>query len=231
MTERQEVPLLDHEYDGIREYDNPCPTWWHAIFLGSVVFSVLYFVFFHIAPSAGTNGWTLDEAYENSVADNLQLQFRDLGDLQVDEPTVLKYMRETEWLAMGASVYKTHCKSCHGPNLTDDQYKNVKQLIDVARVIENGAANGSMPAWKNRLHPNEVVMVSAYVAKMRGQNLSGPRGSEGSAIPAWPKELGQKIDGKKIGEKASAIKQHVSATNFSAKNSWSSRFFVGPGHL
>jgi len=51
-------------------------------------------------------------------------------------------------------VYKTHCKSCHaadgsglvGPNLTDDHYKNVKQLIDVARVIENGAANGSMPA-------------------------------------------------------------------------------------
>jgi cytochrome c oxidase cbb3-type subunit 3 len=44
-----------------------------------------------------------------------------------------------------------------------------------------------MPAWKNRLHPNEVVMVSAYVANMRGQNLTGPRGAEGSAIPAWPK--------------------------------------------
>ena len=195
MTERQEVPLLDHEYDGIREYDNPCPAWWHAIFLGTVVFSALYFVFFHIAPAAGTNGWTLDEAYEDNVADNLKLQFRDLGDLQVDEPTVLKYMQETEWLAMGASVYKTHCKSCHGadgsglvgPNLTDDQYKNVKQLIDVARVIENGAANGSMPAWKNRLHPNEVVMVSAYVANLRGQNLTGPRGTEGPVIPPWPK--------------------------------------------
>lgn len=194
MSERQEVPLLDHEYDGIREYDNPCPTWWHAIFLSTVVFSVFYFVFFHIAPSAGTNGWTLDEAHEEAVADNLQLQFKDLGDLQVDEPTVLKYMHETEWLAMGASVYKTHCKSCHGadgsglvgPNLTDDQYKNVKQLIDVARVIENGAANGSMPSWKNRLHPNEVVMVAAYVANLRGQNLPGPRGAEGAAIPAWP---------------------------------------------
>ena len=200
MSERQEVPLLDHEYDGIREYDNPCPAWWHAIFLGTVVFSVLYFVFFHIAPAAGTNGWTLDEAYEDDVADNLKLQFRDLGDLQVDEPTVLKYMQETEWLAMGASVYKTHCKSCHGadgsglvgPNLTDDQYKNVKQLIDVARVIENGAANGSMPAWKNRLHPNEVVMVAAYVANLRGQNLTGPRGAEGSVIPPGRKRRPQR---------------------------------------
>jgi cytochrome c oxidase cbb3-type subunit 3 len=137
----------------------------------------------------------LDEAYEDSMADNLKLQFKDLGDLQVDEPTVLKYMQETEWLAMGASVFKTNCKSCHGadgsglvgPNLTDDKYKSVKQLSDVAHVIENGAANGSMPAWKNRLHPNEVVMVAAYVANMRGQNLTGPRGAEGPVIPPWPK--------------------------------------------
>jgi cytochrome c oxidase cbb3-type subunit 3 len=197
MAKHPQDALLDHEYDGIREYDNPTPAWWHAIFLGSVVFSVLYFVFFHIGPSAGTNGWTLEEAHEEALADNLKLQFKDLGDLQVDEPTVLKYMNEPDWLAVGASVYKTHCKSCHGgdgsglvgPNLTDDHYKNVKQLIDLARVIENGAANGSMPAWKNRLHTNEVVMVSAYVAKMRGQNLPGPRGTEGPAIPAWPAAL------------------------------------------
>ena len=33
--------LLDHEYDGIQEYDNPCPGWWHAIFLLTVLFSVV----------------------------------------------------------------------------------------------------------------------------------------------------------------------------------------------
>jgi cytochrome c oxidase cbb3-type subunit 3 len=73
-----------------------------------------------------------------------------------------------------------------GPNLTDEYYKNVKQLIDVARVIQEGAANGSMPAWKSRLHPNEIVMVAAYVANLRGKNLKGPRGQEGQAIPPWP---------------------------------------------
>jgi len=100
-----------------------------------------------------------------------------------------------DWLAIGAAVFKTHCKSCHaengqglvGPNLTDDNYKNGKELIDIARVIENGAANGSMPAWKNRLVPNEVVLVSAYVANMRGQNLEG-RKAEGDVIAPWPEE-------------------------------------------
>ena len=40
--------LLDHEYDGIQEYDNPCPGWWHAIFWLTVLFSAAYFLFFQV---------------------------------------------------------------------------------------------------------------------------------------------------------------------------------------
>jgi cytochrome c oxidase cbb3-type subunit 3 len=72
-----------------------------------------------------------------------------------------------------------------GPNLTDDYYKNVKQITDIAEVIKNGAAGGSMPAWKTRLHPNEVVLMAAYVAGLRGKNLKG-RPPEGEKIPPWP---------------------------------------------
>jgi cytochrome c oxidase cbb3-type subunit 3 len=203
MVERVKDELLDHEYDGIREFDNPCPAWWHLIFIGSVVFSVFYFVFFHFGPNVGTNGWTVEESYEKAYSDNLQLQFAEIGELTVDEATILQFMKgpdpeaedAKDWLAIGAVVFKTHCKSCHadngqglvGPNLTDENYKNVKQLIDIARVIENGAANGSMPAWKNRLVPNEIVLVSAYVANMRGQNLEG-RKAEGDVIGPWPEE-------------------------------------------
>ena len=77
-----------------------------------------------------------------------------------------------------------------GPNLTDDHYKNVKKIEDIAKVIQNGAANGAMPAWRNRLsHINKIVLVAAYVAKMRGKNLSGPRPDpEGELIPPWPAE-------------------------------------------
>jgi cytochrome c oxidase cbb3-type subunit 3 len=191
-TRRDE--LLDHEYDGIREYDNPCPTWWHLILWGTVVFSAVYFVFFHIAPLTGTNGWSMVEAYDASVADNMKARFAEIGELQADEPTLVNCLRNPELLAVGKSVYQTHCKSCHaadgsglvGPNLTDDYYKNVKQLLDIVTVIEDGAANGSMPAWRNRLIPNEVVLVSAYVAGLRGQNLPGPRGPEGAQIDPWP---------------------------------------------
>lgn len=40
--------LLDHDYDGIREYDNPLPPWWINMFYITIVWAVLYLLYFHI---------------------------------------------------------------------------------------------------------------------------------------------------------------------------------------
>jgi cytochrome c oxidase cbb3-type subunit 3 len=134
------------------------------------------------------------QEFETDVSDDLRKRFSTIGDLKPDEPTLVKYMANAEWKAVGASVFKTNCVSCHGPeaagqvgpNLTDDNWKNVQTIADIPKIILNGAAAGAMPAWKTRLHPNEVVLVAAYVASLRGKNLPGPRGPEGSVIPPWP---------------------------------------------
>lgn len=189
MPEPRRDQLLDHEYDGIQEYDNPTPGWWHLIFLGTVVFSVIYLAFWHASPIA----WSIHEAHAEAELRALKKQFGELGDLGSDEATIRSMMGEPRWMAVGQSVYRANCVSCHGasgeglvgPNLTDDHWKNVRVLTDVARVITDGAAGGSMPSWKNRLHPNEVVLVSAYVASLRGKNLTGPRATEGEPIPPW----------------------------------------------
>jgi len=183
-------PLTNHEYDGIREYDNPIPGWWAWIFAGACIFAVLYYMAYQL----GTAGTSVAQAYDNAVTANLLLQFEDIGMLTPDEPTILTYMQEDDWLLFGKQTFAGNCVSCHGkngeglvgPNMTDDQYKNVTTLGDIGKVIQNGAANGAMPAWNNRLHPNEIVMVAAYVASLRGQNLSGPRAPEGETIPPWP---------------------------------------------
>lgn len=194
MTEQNRDTLLEHEYDGIREYDNPVPRWMHVIFWASAVFCFFYFVFYH----GSTVSSSIADSYDVAVADDLTKRFAEIGELQPDEATILEYAKNDDWLKVGASVFKTHCVSCHskdgsglvGPNLTDDHWKNVRTLTDIARVITEGAANGAMPAWKTRLHPNEVVLVSSYVASLRGQNLPGPRGPEGEVIPAWPSNTG-----------------------------------------
>jgi cytochrome c oxidase cbb3-type subunit 3 len=191
MSTQTRDELSEFEYDGIREYENPCPGWWNFIFLATFVFSIGYFIFYTFNPAAGT----LQQSYDEAVAADLRLQFSEIGELKPDEATLVKYMGQDKWLKVGRTVFSTNCQTCHGadasglvgPNLTDDHYKNIKKIADIARVISEGAANGAMPAWKTRLHVNELVLVSAYVASLRGQNLPGPRGAEGEVIPPWPK--------------------------------------------
>ena len=187
--------LREHEYDGIQEYDNPTPGWWNLIFLGSFVFALWYILYHH----ASTISVSVAEGYETDVSDDLKKRFSSIGDLKPDQPTLLKFMANEEWKLVGASVFKAQCVSCHGsnaagqigPNLTDDYYKNVKELTDIPKVIMGGTAAGAMPAWKTRLHPNEIVLVAAYVASLRGKNLPGPRGQEGEQIPPWPAPSGK----------------------------------------
>jgi len=190
MASTEKDVVRDHEYDGIKEYDNPTPGWWNFIFFASFVFSIWYFLYHH----ASTISTSVAKEFESDVSDDLRKRFSTIGDLKPDEPTLLKYMVNDEWKAVGASVFKTNCVSCHGPeaagqvgpNLTDENWKNVQKIADIPQVIMNGAAAGAMPAWKTRLHPNEVVLVAAYVASLRGKNLPGPRGPEGTAIAPWP---------------------------------------------
>jgi cytochrome c oxidase cbb3-type subunit 3 len=40
--------MTDHEYDGIRELDNDLPKWWLYMFYITIVWSVLYMLFYHV---------------------------------------------------------------------------------------------------------------------------------------------------------------------------------------
>lgn len=206
MTDPNRDVLRDHEFDGIREYDNPTPGWWYVIFLATVIFSVWYFLFYH----ASTISSSVAGNFEDNVAADLKRRFSEIGTLTADRETMLRFLDEEEWLKVGASVFQAQCISCHGqegegligPNLTDDYYKNVRKIEDMAEVVSNGAANGAMPAWKTRLHPNEVVLVSVYAASLRGRNLTGPRGPEGEEIPPWPEPEPEPSTTEGTGEEA-----------------------------
>jgi cytochrome c oxidase cbb3-type subunit 3 len=185
-----DAPKTDHAYDGIEEYDNPLPPWWKWLFAGSIAFAPFYWIFYH----SGAPGRSVEDQYAIALATNTRLQFAEIGDLKPDADTITKFMAKPSWVKVGQSVFKANCISCHGrdaegkvgPNLTDDSYKNVVKIEDIARVVNEGAGAGAMPKWANRLHVNEVVLVSAYVASLRGTNYEGGKAAEGKKIAAWP---------------------------------------------
>lgn len=189
IADSQEPALTSHSYDGIQEYDNPLPGWWKFLFWVSIVFAPIYYVYIH----AGVEGRSIHDQYNAHMAEVFELRFSEIGELEPDRETILKYMEQEDWLKVGEVVYTTNCVSCHkadgsgavGPNLTDDHWKNVSKVEDIAKVIAEGAANGAMPAWKNRMsHQNQIVLTAAYVASMR-KNPKPGKAPEGNVIPPW----------------------------------------------
>lgn len=189
-----EASLLEHEYDGIREFDNPTPGWWHAIFLLSVAFSIAYVAWYHVSPMS----YSIEEKWQNQQVAEYARIFGEIGDLEGDEATILRMMSDERMMAIAQGTFVGNCAACHskdggginGVNLTDDHYKSVKALPDIFDVIANGAANGAMPPWKNLISQNERVILTAYVASLRGTTPARPRGPEGEVIAPWPTAAG-----------------------------------------
>jgi cytochrome c oxidase cbb3-type subunit 3 len=193
MSDTDLDKLSDHEYDGIREYDNPLPGWWVWVFWVTVVFSVGYFLWYHV----GIHGRGVNDSYAVAAQEIEARRAAASGELRPNTATMLMLMNDPKAMERGATVYKMACGACHGfegqglvgPNLTDDYYKNVKTLGDVVAVVLNGAGNGTMPARGGQPLPDaDVYNVSAYVAALRGKNLPTPPTVmiKGDLIEAWP---------------------------------------------
>ncbi len=108
------VQLLDHVYDGIEEYDNPVPGWWHVL-RGSVSFAFPYVV---LVPPEPADLPVLPE--ESCAAGCRRLQaaeverlFADIGQLENDEATLVTYMNDPDWMSFAASTFRGNCASCH----------------------------------------------------------------------------------------------------------------------
>ncbi len=170
--------LLTHEYDGIREYDNPMPRWWVRTFWLTTIFAGLYFFHYHIS----SNGQSLYSvlAEEQRAAEAIMLK-RAAGE-KVTEESLEKLRINPANLAAGVATFEARCKVCHaaqgtgliGPNLTDGYWLHGKgTLLDIHTTVTNGVTEKGMPAWMKQLSPLELRNVVAYVGSLRGKNLLG----------------------------------------------------------
>ncbi|MEE9403448.1 MAG: cbb3-type cytochrome c oxidase N-terminal domain-containing protein [Algisphaera sp.] len=190
MPEPQDQ-LTGHNYDGIQEYDNPTPGWWLWIFGITVVFGFAYAFVMITMP----NLFGVHAAYDKAVIAREAAQFAELGEIKGDAATLLSFLEDDskkKFLGIGQGIYTAQCAACHGgaaqgsvgPNLTDEAYVYVDKIEDIYDVLVKGRKNGAMPAWRNRLPENDIILVSAYVASLRGTNVPG-KAAEGDVPAPW----------------------------------------------
>lgn len=190
MSKREEK-ILSHAYDGIREYDNPLPGWWLAIFYGSMVWALLYALFYHFGP-----GLLEEEAHEAEMRElNIEAARAAIMSGEVTDDGVLAVAASPEHLEHGQALFSERCVECHGtnaegdigPNLTDKYWIHGGSPSEVHATIASGVHDPGMPAWSWKLRPDEVWALAAHLETLRGRNVPGGKEPEGLAwVPGTP---------------------------------------------
>jgi cytochrome c oxidase cbb3-type subunit 3 len=186
------VETTGHEWDGIRELDNPLPRWWLWIMWASVAFAVVYWVLMPAWP--GLHGYTKgllgrsDRAHVAAELKQLEAQ-RGAGAAKLRNASLEQIEKDPELLsyalAQGASVFGDNCATCHGvggaggkgyPNLRDDTWLwGAGRLEDIQYTITHGVRTGApgarfiqMPAFgrDELLKDDQIADLTEYVVAL-----------------------------------------------------------------
>jgi cytochrome c oxidase cbb3-type subunit 3 len=173
--------LLDHNYDGIEEYDNPLPLWWLLTFFGTIIFAFLYFIHYQFGGAL-------------SLADELKLAMDSLpkiSEKQWNEADLKTDTDKPEMIAEGKAVFAGKCAACHGaegqgvigPNLTDKFWIQGKgDRVGIIQIVDKGVADKGMPSWNGLLTDKEIVSVVGYVYSLKGTNPANPKPAQGVEV-------------------------------------------------
>lgn len=167
--------------DGIKEYDNPLPSWWVSLFILTIIFAVVYLLVVHglDGPSLHKELMADRKAYQEQTSKNSGLQSSAAG--LADE------LQDPALIAQGKGHYTTNCAPCHGvdgggvvgPNLTDKYWLHGGRAEDIIKSISDGIPAKGMIAWKNILGPKKIKEVTAYVKSLAGGQPASPKAPEG----------------------------------------------------
>jgi len=179
--------LLDHEYDGIQELNNPMPPWWLYGFYFTIVLGVVYMFYFDVLGI----GPSQSEEYEAELALAEEL-YKPVED---SAPSVsfaeLEILSDEASIAVGKALYsspKNLCTTCHGgqgeglvgPNLTDDFWIHGCNLESIMTGIKTGYPTAGMPPYGSGvpLTDTELQQLASYIVTLRGSNPPNPKQPE-----------------------------------------------------
>lgn len=196
IDETTGVETTGHDWDGIKELDNPMPRWWLWTFYATIVFAIGYVIYYPAIPliegsTMGVSGETNRSSLKQEL---LVAQNARAGIIQQIADTDLESIRQDEQLARfavagGKSAFKVYCSQCHGsgaagglgyPNLNDDDWLWGGDLNAIYTSINHGIRNdedddtrdSQMPAFGTDgiLEKEEIRSVVEYILQISGQD-------------------------------------------------------------
>ncbi|MEM9733374.1 MAG: cytochrome-c oxidase, cbb3-type subunit III [Pseudomonadota bacterium] len=203
------VETTGHEWDGIKELNNPLPRWWLWCFYGTIVFAIGYTIAYPAWPllktsTEGVLGWSsrgdvvkeIAALKEDRKALATQLVSTELAEVS-KKPELLKFA-----VAGGSSAFKVYCTQCHGsgaagggiyPNLVDDDWIWGGDVENIYTTLNHGIRDNAhedtriseMPAFGDDwLEKGQIKDVAWYVLSLSGKGGNGEAAKRGEAVYA-----------------------------------------------
>ena len=181
--------IQGHTYDGIREYDNPMPGWWVALFWSCVLFAPLYLLGVHVF------GWI--DTYQDDFAESgrrleeVRAVYAATGPaFKTDAGALREYASDAAMAEAGAVHFAAICAACHGaqgqgvigPNLTDEYWIHGDDPEHLWVSIAEGFPAKGMPPMSAQLGEEERAQVMAYIVSLQGTDPPDAKAPEGEIV-------------------------------------------------
>jgi len=184
--------LKGHVWDEtLREYNNPLPRWWLYLYVGTLVFSVVYLV---IYPGFGDRRSTPDNdrGLRTEYAAEVEKVNRATGPIfaRYQNTPVEALIADKDAMATGQRLYLTYCAQCHAssgkgskgyPNLTDNDWLFGGDPESIRHSIADGRA-GVMTPFGNVLNNEQIKDVAHFVRSLSGLSADDARRTRGAAV-------------------------------------------------
>ncbi|HYD32130.1 MAG TPA: cytochrome-c oxidase, cbb3-type subunit III [Azospirillaceae bacterium] len=201
------VETTGHEWDGLKELNNPLPKWWLYVFYVCILWAVVYWVLYPAWPigggaTKGIYGWSQRTEIEEqlAVAKKAQAKFTDV--IQATPIEEIKGKPDLVNFAMagGRALFNENCAACHGaggagakgfPTLADDDWLWGGKVTDIQQSILHGiraddpdARVGDMPAFgkDGTLAAAQVNDVAEYVLSLSSKSTDAAAAARGQAV-------------------------------------------------
>lgn len=187
MSDDDKLLIKDHEYDGIRELNNPLPGWWLATFYITIVFSVGYYAYYTFL-----GGPDSDERLARNMAVISQERETAQETQEVkSEDYFIALLDNQEVLAAGQAEYVAKCLACHGdkgqgligPNMTDEFWiQGDGSVSSILAISKTGVPEKGMPPWQGVIPDETLEAVAVYIYSLYGTDPPGARPPQGEKV-------------------------------------------------
>lgn len=189
------VETTGHEWDGLKELNNPMPRWWVWIFIITIIWSLGYWIVYPAWPTlsgegerggtAGTFEWTQYKQLEEGQREILALKKDYLEQFNAESFEDILKNPELYAFAMagGKAAFKENCATCHGtggagaksyPNLNDDDWIWGGTHPEIYQTLKSGiranhpdTRDSMMPAFDGVIPDEEIAHLADFVLSLR----------------------------------------------------------------